>query len=109
MTDSPWKLELLPVPTGIEEEYHDGKRFYRTPGDGLYKSVTTIISEKTDKSWLDSWRARVGAEEADRILLQAGIRGTAIHNIAEKYVLGNKDWAKGEMPINLATFRKIKR
>lgn len=84
----------------------DGKRVYDTPL-GPFKSVTTIIGEKYDKTWLKQWRDRVGEAEADAILLQAGIRGTAIHDLAEKYVLNDPMWFKSAMPVNVFTFKKI--
>lgn len=57
-------------------------------------------------SGLDDWRKRVGDEEADGILRQAGIRGTAIHDMAEKYLL-KQDWKAGHMPVNRMTFNNI--
>lgn len=99
--------EFLPK-TELTDEIIDGKRYYTTPG-GVFKSVTTIIGEKTDKTWLEGWRARVGEEEADRILFQAGVRGTAVHALAEKYVMNDPDWKEGAMPVNLWTFNKIKK
>lgn len=93
--------------TELTDVIVDGKRYYDTPG-GKFKSVTTIIGEKTDKSWLKKWRDRVGDEEADSILFQAQLRGTAVHALAEKYVMNDPDWSKGAMPVNLWTFKKIK-
>src|SRR6185437_9695158 len=79
--------ELYPEPPELEMSYgEDGKRYYKTPTGNLYKSVTTIIGERSDKSWLRGWRDRVGEDEADQILFQAQERGTAIHSIAERYV-----------------------
>jgi hypothetical protein len=98
--------QLLPK-TELSDTIIDGKRYYDTPG-GKYKSVTTIIGEKMDKSWLTEWRDRVGDDQADQILTQAGTRGTAVHSIAEKYVMNDPDWKKGCMPVNLWTFLKIK-
>jgi genome maintenance exonuclease 1 len=53
--------------------------------------VTTILSatqsaEKRES--LAAWRLRVGEAEATRIVDSAGARGTAMHKILEKYVLG---------------------
>lgn len=73
------------------------------------KSVTTVLSEKLDKTALLEWRKKVGEEEANKISTQAARRGTAIHNLAEKYVL-NEDMDpifRKEMPINVETFKKI--
>jgi genome maintenance exonuclease 1 len=82
-------------------------RFYRTP-DGDFSSVTSILGERLDHSALDKWKQRVGEIEAKKISQQASRRGTAIHNLAEQYLLNNKDYAKGAMPINVQTFNSIK-
>lgn len=85
----------------------DGVRHYRTP-DGDFKSVTTILGEKLDKSGLEIWRARVGEGEANKISTQAATRGTAIHALAESYLLNKPDWRRGAMPVNLDTFSRIR-
>jgi len=85
----------------------DGKRHYVTP-EGTFPSVTTVLSEKLSKDGLEAWRLRVGEEEARKISTQAANRGTAIHALAESYLLNNKDWKKGAMPANLDTFSRIK-
>jgi genome maintenance exonuclease 1 len=56
---------------------------------------------------LQRWRERVGIEEANKIGTQARVRGTAFHNICEKFLLNDPDYKKGTMPINLADFKKI--
>jgi len=86
----------------------DGKRHYVTPEGGKYKSVTTILDEKLDKSSLIEWRKKVGEEEAKRISTQAANRGTAIHNIAEHYLLNNESYPTGSMPANIDTFKKLR-
>jgi len=70
----------------------DGKRHYDIDS-GKYKlpSVTTILSatqsaEKRES--LERWRQREGAENAARIVASSGARGTAMHKILEKWVLG---------------------
>ena len=92
----------------LSTETIDGKRHYVLP-DGItkLKSVTTIISEKSDKTALYEWRKRVGDEEANRISTQAARRGTSIHKIAERYVLNEENIYKDEMPINVETFKSI--
>jgi len=71
----------------------DGKRVYDI-NDGAYKlpSVTTILSatqsaEKRES--LAAWRNRVGEDSAARIVASSGARGTAMHKILEKYILGD--------------------
>jgi hypothetical protein len=69
----------------------DGVRHYQTPA-GTFKSVTTILGEKLDKSGLLAWKERVGEEEAARVSTQASRRGTAIHNLAEAYLMNDENW-----------------
>lgn len=85
----------------------DGVRYYSTPA-GNFKSVTTILGERLDKTALIAWKTRVGEEEANRVSTQAARRGTAIHNLAESYLKNEPNWKRGAMPINLETFSKIR-
>ena len=62
-----------------------GKRHYDID-DKLLPSVTTIISatqseEKRQK--LAEWKARLGAQAADRVRDIAALRGTAMHTYLE--------------------------
>jgi len=92
------KIERIDTPNG---------RYYRTP-DGDFSSVTTILNERLDHSALNAWKQRVGPEEANRVSRQASTRGTAVHHLAEQYLLNNKDYAKGSMPNNIYTFNSIR-
>ncbi len=93
----------------LTTETIDGQRHYVLPDSTTkLKSVTTIISEKSDKTALYEWRKRVGDEEANRISTQAARRGTSIHKIAERYVLNEENIFKDEMPINVEMFKTIK-
>ena len=63
-----------------------------------------------DKTALLEWKAKVGEDEAQRISVQAARRGTAIHNIAERYVLNEEQYySPKEMPINIESFKPIKK
>jgi genome maintenance exonuclease 1 len=86
----------------------DGRRYYQTPDDIAYPSVTTILGAKKDKTHLNNWIQRVGYEQADKIKVQAGNRGTAIHSICEDYVLNKEHFPEGVMPANIMTFKCIK-
>ena len=71
-------------------EMVEGQRHYILNEEKL-PSVTTILSatqsaEKRES--LAKWRERVGEETATRIVDSAGARGTAMHKILEKYILG---------------------
>lgn len=93
----------------LKTETIDGQRYYVLP-DGLtkLKSVTTLLGEKLDKTALLEWRAKVGEEEARKISTQAARRGTAIHGIAERYVLNEENFYRNEMPVNIESFKPIK-
>ena len=91
----------------LEADTTDNGRFYTTPSGESLPSITTVLSVQ-NKSGLDAWRKRVGEEEANRVMNQAALRGTAVHQLAEDYVNNEKDWKKGAMPANLFTFNTIK-
>lgn len=86
----------------------DSGRFYTTPDGAVYPSVTTVLSKGTDHSWLEEWRERVGDAEVARVQRVASQRGTAVHDMAEKYLLNDPDWKKGQMPISIMSFNKIR-
>ena len=98
---------LLPIHQ-LERVEIDGLRHYKTPEGEHYKSITTILFERLPKAELDAWRLRVGDAEADAVSLQATNRGTAVHDMCEKYLLNEEHWKKGQMPFNVETFRGIK-
>lgn len=54
-----------------------------------YPGVTRVLSKTKDQSGLDRWRARVGEEEADRILTESQAIGTSLDNIIEKSFLSD--------------------
>jgi hypothetical protein len=93
--------------TELEADTTDNGRFYTTPSGEILPSITTVLSVQ-NKSGLDAWRKRVGEEEANRVMNQASLRGTAVHQLAEDYVNNEKDWSKGAMPANVFTFNTIK-
>ena len=73
----------------------DGKRHYDIGNDKL-QSVTTILSATQSdekKKSLADWRARMGAQAADRVRDVAAMRGTAMHKFLEAYIdgTGHKD------------------
>lgn len=73
-----------------QRESVNGKRHYVFDKEKL-PSVTTILSatESDEKrESLAAWRSRVGEDNATRIVDESAARGTAMHKILEKYVLG---------------------
>ena len=71
----------------------DGKRHYDINGGEQQKlpSVTTIIGatqSEEKKASLAAWKARLGAQAADRVRDVAALRGTAMHTYLDAYVQG---------------------
>lgn len=81
-------------------------RLYETPTGERYPSVTTVLGKMSDKTSLNEWRKRVGDEEANKVSARASSRGTFIHTMCEKYVLGEE--VDTSMPHNMMIFRQIK-
>lgn len=100
-------VEDVPNLQDISADTTENGRFYTCPDGSIYPSVTTVLSV-LPKDGIEAWKKRVGEEEAGRILRQAGVRGTAIHDMAEKYLKG-ENWSKGHMPGNIASFKPIQK
>ena len=64
-----------------------GSRTYDVDGTKL-PSVTTILAQTKDQSYLDRWKAKVGYEEAERIKNLSSKRGTSMHKFIEKHITG---------------------
>lgn len=76
----------------------DGEtRRYMTPNGVAYPSVTTVTGILNADS-IAAWRARVGDEEANKIGHKAAARGTAVHNLIEKYLLNDPEYGKDVLP-----------
>jgi len=93
----------------INTESIEGKRYYVLPSGEKFRSVTTVLSDKLDKTALLEWRKKVGEVEANKISTQAANRGTSVHSMAERYVLNETDYVKGGMPSGVDAFLSIKR
>ena len=90
----------------IKCEYHDGKRYYVTPEGERYQSITSILSN-IGKADIQKWRNRVGEKEANAVVTRASRRGTAVHNICEKYINNEEDALEGQLPHVVELFRSI--
>lgn len=73
----------------LECDTTDNGRYYSN-GSFRYPSVTTVLGRGQDNSWLEEWKARVGEEAAAAISKEATRRGSAVHEMAERY-LGNQE------------------
>jgi genome maintenance exonuclease 1 len=91
-------------PKTLKQINENGQRLYVTENGEKYPSVTTALGALSRKKiW--EWRQRVGSEAANKISTQASRAGTAVHHIAEDYILGQMK--EDANPIALNTFRTI--
>lgn len=86
----------------------DGKRYYETPENKKYPSVTTVLSSVMDKTKLFEWQARVGKETANKIKTRAANRGTKLHKVCEKYVLNEENFLDNNSPLITDLFKQVK-
>ena len=69
----------------------DGKRTYEVGSEKL-PSVTTILGQTQSdekRESLANWIKKKGKNEADRVKNEAAKRGSAMHSILERHILGN--------------------
>jgi genome maintenance exonuclease 1 len=71
----------------------DSGRVYTDPNNNTYPSITTVLSILSEDA-IKAWKARVGEEEANRISKTASNRGTAVHDLLERYVNNESDFDK---------------
>lgn len=98
--------DALPV---VEVQEIGGKRVYITPQGNKYPSITTLLGDK-EKPWLENWRTMLGPIKADKERQRCADRGTAIHQLIEKY-LNNEpypDFTKGYEQEHISGFNQVK-
>jgi len=85
------KINEFYYPTSFIRSDTEGKgRTYDIKDQVALASVTTILGETKDKSFLKEWRKRVGEEKAKKIVSDAAKRGTSMHNIIEGWISGQE-------------------
>ena len=82
-------------------------RKYRTPEGVDYPSITTVLSILS-RDGIAKWRKKVGEEEANRISYRASTRGTAVHEIVEKYINNDENYRDGYTPDIIQSFLDLK-
>jgi len=97
----------------LETKTINRKRFYVTPQENYYPSITTVLSIRK-KEGLMEWRKRVGNEVANYVAGKAAARGTKVHHMCEDY-LNNvsidypEKWKKHEKDfLPLCIFNQLK-
>jgi len=94
MEPLPFKLNLLPRKELVQVTLDSGRYYLNPETDEKFDSVTTVLKNALDMSWLELWKARVGKDAAEEISEQARKRGTMVHAIMEDYVLGRHNETK---------------
>jgi genome maintenance exonuclease 1 len=85
----------------------DAGRKYAAPNGIKYPSITTVLSILSEDH-IREWRARVGAEEANKVGRRASTRGTAVHSVLERYVDNEEDYLKDANLIVKSNFMEVK-
>lgn len=98
----------------VEVELHEMEavtteegRVYKTPEGVDLPSITTVLSILSRDS-IEAWKKKVGVEEANKISHRAATRGTAVHEIIEKYLDNKEDYRDGYTPDIIESFIAIK-
>ena len=93
----------------LESETTESGRRYTTPSGQKYPSITTVLSSYNKKAIME-WRQRVGNEEANKIATRASRRGTQLHTLCEKYILGELSGMKMQtlMPLDKMMFGQLR-
>lgn len=93
----------------MESVTTEAGRFYKTPEGIDLPSITTVLGSDPDKKkGLIEWRKKVGEEEANKISHRAAQRGTAVHEIIEKYVNNDPNYKDGYMYNIVSDFLDVK-
>ena len=100
-------IDTPELPKLIQKTRPNGSRTYITPEGNEYPSVTTILGAK-DKPYLDKWRAMLGKDKAAKETKRCADRGSAVHEMAEKYLNNVKDFNKGYKPADVKNFNKMR-
>jgi len=85
----------------------DTGRKYSAPNGVKYPSITTVLSILSEDA-IREWRARVGEEEANRVSHRASTRGTAVHEVLERYVDNEEDYYKDANLVVKSNFMEVK-
>ena len=102
-------IRLPELDFDLKAETTEQGRKYVTPEGKKYPSVTTVLSSYNKKA-IYEWRQRVGNEEANRIAGRASRRGTQLHTLCEKYILGELTGMKMQtlMPLDKMMFGQLR-
>lgn len=92
----------------LERFLVNGKRWYRDDS-GLvqYPSITTILDSNKPKS-LKEWQASVGLDKAAKMAKKAADRGSACHDLIERYIHNEEINLDHETVVQSLLFKQFK-
>jgi genome maintenance exonuclease 1 len=82
-------------------------RFYVTPQDIHYPSITTILGAE-EKPYLEAWRQSLGPLKAATETKRAGDRGTAVHDMIERLLKNEPNPTQGYPAPLVGEFNSLK-
>lgn len=91
----------------VWDEMSLGKRFYNTPDGKRYPSITTILGSGP-KPWLEAWKNAIGPAAAKKEQERCSDRGTALHDMVEKYLKNVEAPTEGHDRANIGLFNQIR-
>lgn len=100
-------VEIPPLPTLKVENSASGRRYYVTPSGEKYPSITTVLGAK-EKPYLTKWRNMLGDKKADKEQKRCADRGTAIHDMCEKYLNSEEAPTKSHTADHIRGFNQLK-
>lgn len=92
----------------LTESYNEKGRFYKTPSGDVYPSVTTVLGNASDSTWLSDWKKAVGEKEAEKVSRIAKSRGSNFHSICENFLRNDPNPTKGFMSLEKTNFKSVK-
>ena len=81
-------------------------RLYNAPDGQKLPSITTVLSILS-RDGIAAWRKKVGDEQADKIMHRASTRGTAVHELIEKYIDNEETYKDGYTPDIISSFLDV--
>ena len=81
-------------------------RFYTVDEDTKYPSITTVLGS-FEKPGLEAWKTRVGSSAAEKEKKRASERGSALHDMVEKYLKGESNPTAGHKHEHIMLFKQI--
>lgn len=89
----------------------DGRRHYVITDELRLPSITSVLGacqSAEKRQALEAWRARIGEAEAARVSDEAKRRGTALHALAENFILGREAMVEGATEADVQLFNTIR-